>query len=55
MKQYQYGFKNKNDVNEKTYLTIYAKTLESALRQAKAYIKEMYGCDYVVFSIQELE
>ncbi|MGN1337358.1 MAG: hypothetical protein ACI4WW_02670 [Candidatus Coprovivens sp.] len=55
MKQYQYGFKNKNDENEKYYLSIYAPTLDGALRRAKQKVKEYYGNDYVVFSIQELE
>ena len=54
MKQYQYGFKeNENDYTH--YLCIYAKSLESALRQAKAYIKECYGSSYKIVSIMEVE
>lgn len=54
MKQYQYGFKEcKNDYTH--YLCIYAKSLESALKQAKAYIKEVYGTQCKIVSIMEVE
>lgn len=53
MKTFQYGFKN-NSSDYTQYMYIYAKTLESALKQAKKYIIECYGSDYRVVSIQEL-
>ena len=53
MKDYQYGFRHeKCDYVEYRYIC--AKSLESALRQAKAYVKECYGSDYKIVSIQEL-
>ena len=53
MKNYQYGFrKNENEYTQ--YMYICAKSLESALRQAKAYVKECYRSEYKIVSIQEL-
>ena len=51
MKYYQYGFIVDN---EKKYLGLYAKTFESALRQAKAYIKEVYGSSAKICSLEEI-
>lgn len=54
MKRYQYGIKE-NEYDYTHYLCIYAKSLESALRQVKAYVKEVYGSSYKIVSIMEVE